>query len=63
MQTTVYLQEAWAPALSHTMFVVLTATAAVLLATALLVFTGLVVQDLTGGVPLTPLAPDPGLDL
>jgi hypothetical protein len=63
MQTTVNLQEAWAPELPHTLLVVLTATAAVLLATALLVFTGLMVQDLTGGAPLTPLAPDPGLDL
>lgn len=63
MQPAVTLQKTWSPQLQHTLLVVLTAVGAVLLVTTLLVVTGFVVQDLTGGGPPTPLAPEPGLGL
>jgi hypothetical protein len=63
MQAALNHQKAWAPGIPHTLVVVLTATVAVLLVTVILVVSGVVVQDLTGGAPISPLAPEPGLDL
>ena len=63
MQTALKLQKTWAPEVRHTLVVVLTTVVVALLVTALLVVIGLLVQDLMGGAPLTPLTPDPGLDL
>jgi hypothetical protein len=63
MQAALNQQKAWAPGVPHTLVVVLTTVVAVLAVTVLLVVTSLVVQDLTGGAPITPLLPEPGLDL
>jgi hypothetical protein len=63
MQAAMNQQKAWAPGVPHTLVVVLTTVVVVLVVTALLILTSLVVQDLTGGAPITPLVPEPGLDL
>ena len=63
MHTALQQSRAWTPQVPHTLLVVMMTVAVVLLVVALLVATGLMVQSLTGGAPLVPMEPEPGLDL
>jgi flagellar basal body-associated protein FliL len=63
MHTALQASGTWAPQVPHTLLVVMITVAVVLLVVVLLVATGLMVQSLTGGAPLVPMEPEPGLDL
>lgn len=63
MFTALELPRTWVPEVPHTLVVVVTTVVVVLLVTALLVATGLMVQDLTGGPSPAPFTPEAGLDL
>jgi hypothetical protein len=63
MRTAFQPSRTWTPQVPHTLLVVMMTVAVVLLVVALLVATGLMVQSLTGGAPLVPMEPEPGLDL
>jgi hypothetical protein len=63
MKTALQLSGVGAPEVSHTLLAVLRTTVVVLLVTALLVGTAVALQSRTGAAPLSPMTPEPGLDL